>query len=111
MGYAGKIEDLIGERDAANSAMHSALRLVADLRWALGDDGGRMQPELLEYAKQMRKDAERWRWWRQKHQALCSFHCAVQAGLDLRLVYVNMPEKMDEVTDAAMAAAPKPVSA
>lgn len=29
----------------------NALRLVADLRFALGDNGKRMQPELIEYAK------------------------------------------------------------
>ena len=48
------------ERDSAVETMCSALRLVADLRWALGDDGARMQPDLLEYARQMYRDAERY---------------------------------------------------
>jgi len=30
------------------------LKLLTDLRWALGDNGKRMQPELVEYAKAMR---------------------------------------------------------
>lgn len=57
-------EALTAERDDAVRGMTSALRLVCDLRWALGDRGGRMQPELLEFARQMRKDAERYRWLR-----------------------------------------------
>ena len=64
MSYATKIEELVAERDEANCAMSSALRLVADLRWALGDEGRRMQAELIEYAKQTLKDAERYRWLR-----------------------------------------------
>jgi hypothetical protein len=45
----------------ANKSMVSALRLVADLRWALGDSGKLMQLELLEHAASLCKDAERWR--------------------------------------------------
>lgn len=52
---------LIAERDAAVESMNSCLGLVADLRAALGDDGRRMQPELIEYAKQLSMDAERYR--------------------------------------------------
>lgn len=44
----------------ANATTAAALGLVADLRHALGDDGKRMQPELLEYARQLVKDAARW---------------------------------------------------
>lgn len=60
-----KIDALTAERDDANAAMHAALRLVTDLRWALGDDGGRMQSELIAFAKQTLKDAERYRYLRE----------------------------------------------
>jgi hypothetical protein len=39
----------------------AALRLVADVRAAIGDGGKRMQPELIEYCKAMKRDAERYR--------------------------------------------------
>lgn len=48
---------LLGDHEAA-------LRLVADVRAAIGDDGKRMQPELIEYCKAMKRDAERYRWLR-----------------------------------------------
>lgn len=48
------------------------------------------------------KDAARWQWWRQNHQALCAHECATRVGLDLRKIYVSRPEQMDFVTDAAM---------
>lgn len=35
----------------------SLLRLVADIRFAVGDDGKRMQGELLEFLKALRKAA------------------------------------------------------
>ena len=36
------------------------LKLVCALRFAIGDNGQRMQPELVEFAKAMRADAERY---------------------------------------------------
>lgn len=36
----------------------AALRLVADVRAAIGDNGKRMQPELIEYCKAMKRDAD-----------------------------------------------------
>jgi len=66
-----EIKALISEREAAVQSMQSALRLVADLRWALGDEGGRMQDELIEYAKQLRKDAERYRKLRARQHSEC----------------------------------------
>ena len=64
MSYAQKIKELVAERNAVTATMLSALRLLADIRWALGDKGVRMQPELVEYARQLLKDAERYRWLR-----------------------------------------------
>lgn len=37
------------------------LKLVCDIRFAVGDNGKRMQPELVEYLKQMRADADAFR--------------------------------------------------
>lgn len=55
-------------------------------------------------------DAARWRWWRERFAALCGMQCARSAGLDLSTVYVDSPEKMDIVTDAArLARAAEPV--
>lgn len=39
----------------------SLLRLVCDIRFAVGDNGKRMQPELIDYLKQMRADADRYK--------------------------------------------------
>ncbi|QBJ80554.1 hypothetical protein [Aquitalea sp. USM4] len=47
------------QRGLADSGM--SLKLVADIRFALGDDGKRMQGELVEYCKELRRDAERLR--------------------------------------------------
>lgn len=55
----------------------------------------------------LRKDAERWRWWRQRWTALCGYACARSAGLDLRNVYVTSAEQMDAVTDDAIKRARK----
>lgn len=48
--------------EARVRADEPALRLVADIRFALGDDGKRMSDELVEYCRDLRKDAERYRW-------------------------------------------------
>jgi hypothetical protein len=34
------------------------LKVLTDIRWALGDNGKRMQSELVEYARQIKKDAD-----------------------------------------------------
>lgn len=36
----------------------SELRLLTDLRWAMGDFGKRMQPELVEYAHELKQSAD-----------------------------------------------------
>ena len=51
---------------------------------------------------QYKPDAERWQFWRVRYSALCTEHCARRAGIDLTSTYVNTPEKMDAVTDAAI---------
>ena len=34
------------------------LKVLTDIRWALGDNGKRMQSELVEYARQIKNDAD-----------------------------------------------------
>ena len=80
--YAGKIEDLIAERDSAVESMLSALRLVTDVRWALGDAGARMQPELIELARRLRKDAERLDWIERQYLDELSMRLVVDADHD-----------------------------
>lgn len=53
-----RLGEIIKERD---DALRGWL-LVADIRAAVGDNGTRMQPELIAYLREMRADAERYRW-------------------------------------------------
>lgn len=55
----------------------------------------------------LRKDAERYRWLRERHEVLCRMYTAQGLGLDLSAVYVRSAEQLDGVIDAAMA--PRPV--
>lgn len=38
------------------------LNLIADIRFAIGDDGKRMSDELIEYCRELSKDAEQYRY-------------------------------------------------
>lgn len=49
----------------------------------------------MEYAK-------RYAWLRERHQALCTMQAAQQIGLNLSTTYVQTPQQLDEVIDAAM---------
>ena len=42
------------------------LRVLADIRWACGDRGKRMQPELVEHIRDQAKNAERYCWLRNR---------------------------------------------
>jgi hypothetical protein len=50
----------------------------------------------------LRKDAERYRWLRERYQILTNEMPAKALGLDLRRLYVNTREKFDTAIDAAM---------
>jgi len=50
-----QIEQLKGREKANADDLYSALMLVAKIREALGDDGRRMQDELLTYCRQLVK--------------------------------------------------------
>ena len=54
---ADAIEQLQVDVELLRANEASALRLVADIRAAVGDDGKRMQPELIEYLRRMSADA------------------------------------------------------
>lgn len=63
-------------------------------------DRARLRSELEE----ARRDAARYRWLRERHEAMTAMHCAQRLGLDLSRIYVNTAEKFDAVLDAAIAA-------
>lgn len=44
----------------------SLMKLLVDIRFAAGDDGRRMQDDLVEYIAQLRRDAKRYRWLKEK---------------------------------------------
>jgi len=70
----------------------AALRLVTDVRAAIGDDGERMQPELIEYCKAMKRDAERYRTVRAWHNN----------DVDVAVVRAKEPiygARLDEIVD------------
>lgn len=64
-----EIAELWRKLASAREDATSALRLVTDIRFALGDDGKRMQPELIEWCKELRRDADRYRWLRRQIQS------------------------------------------
>jgi hypothetical protein len=66
------IRELLAERDALEAAREDAcVALVADIRFACGDNGKRMQPELVEFIRGLARDAERYRWLRDEDGLVC----------------------------------------
>ena len=61
-----EVADLMAEAaDSLEAAREDAcVGLLADIRWACGDKGKRMQPELVEFIRELAVDAERYRWLR-----------------------------------------------
>src|SRR5690606_9922427 len=57
------LADLLHEAAAALEAARedACVALVADIRFACGDNGKRMQPELVEFIRELAVDAERYR--------------------------------------------------
>jgi hypothetical protein len=84
----------------ANAVEAADLDAFAKVDWELRK---KMQAEVAA----LRKDAERYRWLRQRHDVLCRMYTAQGLGLDLSAVYVRSAEQLDGVIDAAMA--PRPV--
>ena len=59
-----KVVELESEVERLRADHAAALGLVADVRFALGDNGKRMQPELIEWCRWLRKDSGRYAWLR-----------------------------------------------
>lgn len=54
-----RYDDYLAALEAARE--DACVALVADIRFACGDNGKRMQPELVEFIRVLAEDAERWR--------------------------------------------------
>lgn len=60
---AVRMRDITALLDALEAAQESAcVALVADIRFACGDDGKRMQPELVEFIRGLAEDSARLDW-------------------------------------------------
>ena len=57
-----EVERLEAALEAAQG--DACVALVADIRFACGDNGKRMQPELVEFIRGLARDAQRYRWLR-----------------------------------------------
>lgn len=92
------LSERIAELEQRNSDLHEDVQRFK--KHALNEKAARL--ELERQLEEARKDAERWLWWRKRWSAMCTESCARRAGIDLSNVYVQSPEQMDFVTDAAM---------
>lgn len=68
-------DTLIAAAAALEAAREDAcVALVADIRFACGDNGKRMQPELVEFIRDLAEDAERYRWLRAQNVIAVTSH-------------------------------------
>lgn len=77
--------------------------------WMIGVLSGAVGLGIWLGSELWRRDAERWQWLRQRHDALCATDCARRAGFDLSRTYVQTPQQMDAVIDAAIRETPSRV--
>ena len=102
---AGRVAALEAEIARLRDEHAVALALVADVRFACGDYGQRMQPELLEYLRELAADAARYRWLA-AHARSTSEHWGGRWSLVIdgpAPVQHNSEDALDEAVDAAMA--------
>ncbi len=83
------------DQDRKDAELHE-LAVLADIRFAIGDNGKRMQGELVAYIAELFKNAERYRWLRTTPNNL---NQAVYAACNL----LRRDRYLDEAIDAAMA--------
>ena len=91
---AGAANALQREVERLHDERVAALALVADVRFACGDYGQRMQPDLLEYLRGLAADAARYRWLRRKFGIVAAVDGAQFCAL-------NMPRPAYIAPDAA----------
>ena len=101
---AGRVPALEAEIERLRDEHAVALALVADVRFACGDYGQRMQPELLEYLRELAADAARYRWLRRKFGIMAAVDGAQFCALNMpRPAYIapDAAAELDAAIDAA----------
>ena len=95
-------DKLLEEAAAALEAARedACVALVADIRFACGDNGKRMQPELVEFIRELAEDAERYRWLRDH----APDEWSVLLWIDSNSQLLIDDSLMDSKIDAAMGA-------
>ena len=95
-----------------NEESTAALALLSRMRFACGDNGARMQDELEEYLRELKRDAERYRWLRDDVPWLLTSGSdgtritAYMMGINIASIGPYSDE-FDEAIDAAMKGANK----
>lgn len=102
--YEGRHEGESEELRALRLALVSECKELRETLTAVSDALDYLHGMTPQQAADVRKDAARWRYWRNYWSALCRTEVARFARLDLSTIYVQSPGDMDKVTDAAMVA-------
>jgi len=99
-----EIAALAAEVERLRADHAAALGLVADVRFALGDNGKRMQSELIEWATGLCKDAGRYQWLRAQFWHKSKLF-VVEGDKSNVMLGTRCPSKssLDDAIDAAMA--------
>ncbi len=84
----------------------ACIKLLTDIRWACGDEGKRMQPELVEFIRALREDAERWQFVRGQSPATIRVDGNMRGsglpdGLAPGYYRANTAEELDATIDQA----------
>lgn len=80
----------------------AALGLLSRMRFACGDNGKRMQDELEDYLRELRKDAERYRWLREHFRFANDSMRELWFDPALEPDDAGLPVDLDQGIDAAM---------
>ena len=83
----------------------AAFDLLSRMRFACGDDGKRMQDELEEYLRELRKDAERYRWLREHFRFANDSMRELWFDPVLEPNDSGVPDDLDQEIDHAMSGA------
>lgn len=83
----------------------AAFDLLSRMRFACGDDGKRMQDELEEYLRELRKDAERYRWLREHFRFANDSMRELWFDPVLEPNDSGVPDDLDQEIDRAMSGA------